>query len=356
MFRGMYISTTSMINNQRKMDTISNNLANVNTTGFKKDGVISESFPEMLLSKINDEVDHGRRPYQGIEVNRDGEVFNLEAKGGFFKVETPAGEGYGKSLKFIVDEQGYLKTYYKDKRDDLKTDGENYVLGKQGRIQIQNGDIDIDNNGNVISNGEIIDNLVTIPKANVIGTMGNGVRTDRVYTNFTQGNIMKTGNDLDFALNGDGFFKIQSNNGERYTRDGSFKINNQGLLVTGDGSRVLGENGPIYLEGNKFSVNKSGDIIVDGEIIDRLDIVTLQNEEDLRKEGDNKYRLLDGIAPEENQFQGEVMSGYLEGSNVSSIKEMVKMISTMRNYESGQRVVKSYDDILGKAVNEIGRQ
>lgn len=356
MFRGMYISTTSLINNQNKMDTISNNLANVNTAGYKKDGILTESFPELLLSRINDnKIDNNHKPFDGVELEQDGEVYSLKADGAYFKVDTPAGVGYGSELKFIIDEEGYLKTHYKDKNDNLKTDGENYVLGRNGRIQVPNGNLQIDEDGNILAAGQVIDSLVTIPKPNVIGTMGNGVRTDRVFTNFIQGNMIETGNNLDVAINGDGFFKVQTENGTRYTRDGSFKLDSNGTLVTNEGHTVVGTNGPINIGQNKFIIDEQGNIVVNGQRTNSLDIITINNEEYLRKEGSNLYTMAEGTTAEEGAFTGEILSGYIEGSNVEAIREMVDMISTMRNYESNQKVVKAYDDILGKAVNDIAR-
>lgn len=356
MFRGMYTATTGLINNQRKMDTLSNNLSNVNTSGYKKDGILSESFPELLLSKINDNsINTNHKGFNGVELEQDGEIYSLKSQGAYFKVDTPAGPGYSDEMKFTIDGEGYLKTQYKDRNDNIKTDGENYVLGRNGRIQVPNGNLQIDGNGNILAGGEAVDSLITIPKKNVIGTIGSGVRTDRVFTNFTQGNMMETGNDSDLALNGDGFFKVQTEDGTRYTRDGSFKIDANGTLVTSDGYTVLGGNGDINIGQNEFNIDENGNIFLNGQLGNTLDIVTINNDEYLRKEGNNLYTMAEGTNAEEAAFNGEVLTGYLETSNVDSMKEMVDMISTMRNYESNQKVVQAYDEILGKAVNDIAR-
>lgn len=342
MFRGLYTASTGMINNQHKMDSISNNLSNVNTNGYKKDGVISESFPESLLRRINDSGQAKIRPFKGVEVTRDGEEYLLQTQGGYFKIDTPAGVGYDNKFKFSVTEDGYLKTYYKD-NGQIKSDGENYLLGEKGRIQITGNDIEIDEEGNIFAGGELIDKIVTIANRHGVGTIGNGVRTDRIFTNFTQGNIRKTDNELDIALNGDGFFKIQTEDGIRYTRDGSFKVNNQGILVTNEGYKVMGVNGDINIGNNTL------------DFTNNLDLVEIDNPEFLRKQGDNLYKILEGQTAEEAAFTGEVFSGYLEESNVETIKEMVEMISTMRNYEANQKNIQAYDGVLEKAVNEIGR-
>ncbi|MBS4536426.1 flagellar hook-basal body complex protein [Clostridium sp. D2Q-14] len=356
MFRGMYTATTGLLNNQRKMEALSNNLSNVNTTGYKKDGVLSESFPELLLSKINDNsIDTSNKVFNGIELQQDGDVYSLKADGAYFKVDTPAGPGYSDELRFTIDEDGYLKTQYRDRDDNIKTDGENYVLGRNGRLQVTNGNLQVDEDGNILAGGQVVDSLVTIPKRNVIGTAGFGIRTDRVFTNFTQGNLIDTGNDLDLALNGDGFFKIQTEDGIKYTRDGSFKINAEGTLVTSEGYPVLGQNGAINIGQNEFFIDENGNVFIEGQLRNTLDIVTINNDEYLRKLGDNFYIMAEGIDAEEAPFEGEVLTGYLETSNVNSVEEMVNMISTMRNYESNQKVVQSYDEILGKAVNDIAK-
>lgn len=356
MNRGLYTSATSLLINQKRMDTISNNLANINTIGFKKDVLISESFPEVLLSKINDTIDmdnHGQ--FKGVKVEKDGGVYKLNINSGYFKILTPLGISHTREMRFTIDEEGYLKTYYKDGNDAIKTDGGNYVLGRNGKIKVDSKDIEIDSKGNIMSNGKIIDNLIEFPQPNVIGTISSGVRTSRVFINFNQGNIVETGNSLDFALKGDGFFKVYDGEKILYTRDGSFSLNDKGELVTTEGYFVLGKYGSIILEGNDFTINEKGEIIKHGEVIDKLDIVDIKNKEFLRKKGFNLYKIEDNIEPEETPFDGQVLRGYLEGSNVEGIKEMVGMISVLRNYEASQRILKIQDELLGKVVNDIAR-
>ncbi|MGF7057734.1 flagellar hook-basal body complex protein [Brassicibacter mesophilus] len=356
MNNSLYIAASALRTNQQTIDVISNNLANTNTTGYKKDLVISEAFPEVLLSKINDRIDmDNHRPFKGINVEQNEDIFSLSTDSGYFKVKTPAGNGYSRSLQFTVDDNGYLKTFYRTIDDDIKSDGENFVLGKNGPIRVEDKNIEIDAQGNVISNGQIIDNLMIFPPFSVIGTTSGGVRLDRISTDFTEGTTLETGNSLDFALRGDGFFKVQTDNGEMYTRDGSFSLNNRGELVTKEGYFVLGKYGSIVLDDNSFTISSNGDIIKEGQVVDSLDIVQIGNKEYLRKQGNNLYKMLDNVEPEENQFDGQVLRGYLESTNVDTIKEMVNMITALRSYESSQRVIKSQDELLGKVVNELGR-
>ncbi|KNF09701.1 flagellar basal-body rod protein FlgG [Gottschalkia purinilytica] len=357
----LYTAATSMLLNEKLSDIISNNLANVNTTGFKRDIGLAESFPEILLSKINDRYDfENHQPFTGVrqeEVTADG-VYSISINSGYFRVGTPAGISHNRELKFIIDQDGYLKTYYRDLDGNPKSDGENYVLGRDGRaIRVPNrNNFQIAANGNISSNGQVIGNLVTFPAPNVIGTTSGGVRFDRIATDFTDGSYINTGNDLDFAIKGEGFFKVQGRDGNvYYTRDGSFTLNRNGQLVTKDGLQVLGQNGPIVLQGDPFSVAPNGDIIVNGNIVNRLDVVQINNKEYLRKHGDNMYRMAENTQAEEGAFNGEVVNGYIEGSNVNTIKEMVQMIAALRNYESSQKVIKSQDELLEKVVNELGR-
>ncbi|EOD00723.1 flagellar hook-basal body protein [Caldisalinibacter kiritimatiensis] len=356
MLNGLYTSTTSLIVNQKRMDTLSNNLANINTTGYKKDLVIAKSFPEMLLRKINDKTDmKSIKSFKGINVEQEGNKFRMNTQNAFFKVQTKDGVGYTKALEFTIDEEGYLRTFYKDGNGNIKTNGEGYILGKNGKIKVENSNVQIDSNGNVLSNGQVLDNLVALPNPSVIGTTSAGVKLDRVAINFKQGNIKETGNNLDFALRGEGFFKVHTDKGTMYTRDGSFTLNENGELITSEGHFVLGKYGSIIVDGDNFSINKNGEIIKDGQVIDKLDVVRISNKEHLKKQGNNLYKITEGVQAEELEFNGQVLQGYLENSNVDAIKEMTNMITLLRNYEASQKVMRIQDELLGKAVNDIAR-
>ncbi|SHH19677.1 flagellar hook-basal body protein [Tepidibacter thalassicus] len=356
MFRGLYTVTSAMQTNQKKLDVVANNIANANTNGFKKDVVISEAFPEKLISKINGKLPSNPNNKGNLDVKRDGEGFFVTTPKGFFTVDSPMGRSYNRSLKFAVDNQGYLKTYTRDINKGVDTTTGFYVLDSNGnRIQVPDKNIEIDKvNGNILSNGQVIANIIYNPPKNVIGTINGGLRLDRIQTNFSLGQLIPTNNKLDFAIKGEGFFKIQTKSGIRYTRDGSFLINDKGQLVTQDGNYVLGKNGVITLS-EDFKVTSDGKLYVDDSYVDQLDIVNVLNVNALRKEGNNLYKVEDNVNPNEEQFKGELIQGSLEGSNVSSINEMVDMISVLREYESDQKVIKAYDDMLGKAVNEIGK-
>ncbi|OPJ56068.1 flagellar hook-basal body complex protein [Alkalithermobacter paradoxus] len=354
MFRGLYTVTSAMQTNQKKLDVVSNNIANANTNGFKKDVVLTEAFSEKLIMKINGSNNTSVPASSVVDIKRDGEGYYLKTNNSFFTVESRAGKSYSREMRFAVDENGYLKTYSRDINKDIDTTTGYYVLDKTGkRIQV-NGDIDVDQNGNVLVGGAVVANLIYNPPRNVIGTINSGIRLDKIQTNFLSGQMNETQNKLDFAIDGNGFFKVETHNGIRYTRNGAFLINDKSELVTSEGHRVLGLNGPIILN-RDFDINIFGEISIDGQFVDKLDVVNILNVNALRKEGHSLYKMEDGIDAQIGQFDGHILQGFIESSNVNVINEMVQMINILREYESNQKVIRSYDEMLGKAVNEIGK-
>ncbi|NLA52693.1 MAG: flagellar basal-body rod protein FlgF [Alcaligenaceae bacterium] len=249
MTRGLYTAATGMIHQTRRLDTVANNISNINTNGYKKDQVVTRSFSDELLLRL----------------------------------------GKGQT-----------------------------------------------------------------PPSRRIGTINHGVTVDTVVTSYQQGALQQTGQNTHLALNGPGFFAVLTDDGERYTRDGGFMLDSLGRLVTADGWPVSGEMGPIYVGTEDFTVDSLGYIMVDGVYIDRLQIVNFENPQALRKAGHNLF-----INPDpENEivgFEGEVVQGFLEGSNVDAVKEVVEMVTATRNYESNAQVIRMIDDVLDKTVNEIGR-
>jgi flagellar basal-body rod protein FlgF len=170
----------------------------------------------------------------------------------------------------------------------------------------------------------------------VVGTQGTAVQVDRVVTDFTPQPARDTGEPLDFAIVGEGFFPVQTAQGVRYTRNGQFTASPQGELVTPQGDRVLGRGGQPLRVG------------ADGRVDPRqLGVVLLANP---RKAGDS---LVSGT-PGGTGPAGQVRAGALEGSGADPTRSMVDMIESMRAYESGQKVIQTIDDTLGKAVQQVG--
>jgi flagellar basal-body rod protein FlgG len=244
-------------------DVTANNLANVNTAGFKKDTGVVRSFPEMLLHWLGDAS----------------------------KMDNPS------HLPPMV---GYLST------------------------------------------GALLEEV--IPSVHVPGI------------------LQETENPLDVAIIGNAYFVVGAGPGgeERFTRQGNFKLAGDGMLVTNDGHPVLGENGAIYITGTNIEINKTGQIFADGLPVDTLRAVRFVDENGndsragLEKAGNTLFRHPNpqAVVPA-NGFQ--LVQGFLEGSNVSPVEEMVAMIQVMRAYEANQKAVQAHDQTLEKAVNEVGR-
>lgn len=182
--------------------------------------------------------------------------------------------------------------------------------------------------------------------------VGKGLK---VTTDYSQGVINMTGNPLDLAINGDGFFKVQTPNGVRYTRAGNFFRNSQNQLTTADGNLVLGQGGPIVLQGNTIKVGRDGSIMADGEEIGRIAVVTFDNIADLVKEGASLFRTKDAGTAEIIPQNFTVEQGSLEKTNVNSVAEMTEMIDLLRSFEAQQKVVSAIDGIDDQAIRRVGR-
>jgi len=186
-----------------------------------------------------------------------------------------------------------------------------------------------------------------LEQARALQVTGDGFAT-RVYTqtevpgtDFTQGPLKQTGNDLDIAINGDGWIAVQTEDGsEAYTRAGELRLTPFGELTTGSGLPVLGNNGPIALPPfEKMEIGSDGTISIrelgqGPEVISALDRIKLVNPnvQELVKSPDGLFRRLDGEAelPDGNV---RLSSGFVEGSNVNVVDSMVEMITLTRNYE-----------------------
>jgi len=254
MIRGIYTSALGMITNMQRLDVVSQNMANVNTTGFKRDHVVSHEFSDVLISRMND---------PGLRMFRSWPI----------------------------------------------------------------------------------------------GHVNPGVFIDDVFTAFTQGGLQQTGNTLDLALSGQGFFTVSLNGEEYYTRDGAFTMSN-GFMLTQSGARVQGENGDIQLPDGYIVIDEQGRIYVNDEYVDTLKFANFTRDglHSLRKMHDNLYRASEFTPGEDIPFEGLVLQGYLEGSNVNIVQEMVQMITISRSYETNARMITVQDGTLQKAVNEIARR
>ncbi|MBF0378794.1 MAG: flagellar hook-basal body protein [Desulfamplus sp.] len=200
-----------------------------------------------------------------------------------------------------------------------------------------------------------------LANADTVGFKKDVVSFDKIFkaqlnTDFSQGQLKTTDNKLDVALGDEGFFKIATNDGVEYTRDGNFSLNTQGILVNQHGLPVQGENGDITINGQKVEINEAGEIWVDGVLVDTLDVVTFDDLDKLDKKGGDLFVYNGDAAADEKQPERLlVKQGSLEGSNISVVDEMVGMIDHHRMYETYQKMMHSFDEIDGKAVNEVGK-
>ncbi|BDU50225.1 flagellar basal-body rod protein FlgF [Haliovirga abyssi] len=275
MLRGIYTSASGMIAQMERQDTIANNLANVNTTGFKKDQSVIKQFPELML-------------------------------------------------------------YRKDDEKEITNFGETSILTK-------------------------------------IGALGTGASLEGVYTEFSQGSLEKTDNNLDFAISGDGLFAVESKGSVKLTRSGDFALSPEGYLITKNGEKVLGSSGSqlgyIKVSNSNFKITKSGilknakieasnisakNISLDGNSGDSLLLLKVSDNKNLKKIGDNLFDI-SNVKTITQDNSSKMEQGFIEHSNVSSIKEMVEMIEVSRAYETNQKVLTSQDETLGKVVNEVGK-
>jgi flagellar basal-body rod protein FlgF len=169
-----------------------------------------------------------------------------------------------------------------------------------------------------------------------------------------QGVIQRSGNPLDLAIEGEGFFRVKTPEGVRYTRNGNFRLTKEGVLVESNGFPVLSRNGEINLRGNQIAVEEDGTLKVDGAERDKLALITFADLKELKKEGKTLFKL-QGEQEEKEAEGAKVLQGALESSNVNALEEMVQMIDSLRTFEACYKIVQVQDELNAKAVNELGR-
>ncbi|MFZ5808661.1 MAG: flagellar hook-basal body protein [Chloroflexota bacterium] len=191
------------------------------------------------------------------------------------------------------------------------------------------------------------------PALSYIGNLGLGVDTVPEITDYEQGGLRHTGHIYDFAIQGNGFFRVQTPNGERYTRDGRFYRDVDGNLVTLDGYQVLDDGGqPINLPDGELAVSPDGSMTVNGQSMGSLGIASFENPAaELTRDLPNCFAAEAGPTSEE---RGTVAQGYLEMSNANPAQLMTQMVAVTRAYEAAQKMVQTQDELLGKAINSLG--
>lgn len=180
------------------------------------------------------------------------------------------------------------------------------------------------------------------------------LQKENIFVDYSAGPVSQTGNTLDLALDGDGFFTVTTPDGPAYTRQGNFHLSSDGTLVTADGFPVQGQGGDVKIKGGRVEISANGTIMVDGAQAGVLSIVDFEQPYNLVKKGSAALVPSDPqVTPQSAKAQ--VRQGHLEGSNVEPVSEMVQLIETNRYFEACQRVIRGYDDMAAKAANDLGK-
>ena len=210
----------------------------------------------------------------------------------------------------------------------------------------------------------------------LVGKLGTGVEVNEVYTRYEQGPLKQTNNNSDLAINGEGFFMVQTNRGGRLSRSGAFILNKEGLLVTPSGFPLLGENGPIKVNRNNYLVKPNGEVWINRAIgndpekiygkdmnnweepalLDKIQIRKVDRPRHLLKEGESFYTWTpesgDPYLPDPKSHP-EILQGFIEASNVNVVSEMVNMIEVQRMYEMNQKAITTHDNMLGTLISQV---
>jgi len=180
------------------------------------------------------------------------------------------------------------------------------------------------------------------------------------YRDVSQGALQQTGNPLDIAIQGPGYFTVQTAGGERYTRDGKLQTNNLGQLVTVAGDPVLGTGGPIVFQPTDHDITVSADgtvTVVEGvnrtdSIRGKLRIVAFDDPRAAQKEGNNLYTAAAGAAPQPD-LKSTVEQGFIEKSNVSAVAEMSHLVEVTRAYTQIASLLQTQSDMRKNAIEKL---
>jgi flagellar basal body rod protein FlgG len=176
-------------------------------------------------------------------------------------------------------------------------------------------------------------------------------------TNFEEGELKSTGVSTDAAIDGEGFFNVQLPGGTTaYTRAGDFHVNATGQLVTTEGYPVLGNGGPIQLDRTKHqpvSISATGEVS-QGETVKGKVKVTDFNKLSLLTQASGSYFVAANKDLKEQPTTATLRQGYIEGSNVSSVSQMVSLLTAARGFEANQKLIQMEDDRMGHAIADLG--
>jgi flagellar basal-body rod protein FlgF len=247
MIRGLYTAASGMVSQLINQDIVANNIANVNTVGFKRTGASFQSFGNLLLDK---------------------------------------------------------------------------KLGAQSQA---------------------------------VGQLASQNKLYQSSFDWSPGSVQQTGNTLDVAIQGDGFFHVKGDDGQSYyTRNGAFRLSGDGTLVTQDGKTLQSDGGPIQIppEAQAIQIDKSGQVSVNGQPVGRIQLVSFANPQAMQAAGSNLYTTQQ---PEQPADKSTLIQGAIERTNVNVVSELLHNMSGLRAYETLQKTFQAHSDLLKKAVTEVGR-
>lgn len=184
--------------------------------------------------------------------------------------------------------------------------------------------------------------------------LGDAVPVADTQTDRTAGTLKQTESPLDLALGGDGFFVVQTPDGERWTRSGSFRLDEDSRMVDANGNAVLGEDGPILLPPGRVEINGDGRIRVEGKDVARLRLDSGPAGASLTHAGGTLF-LPDPDGQPLPEDERVVRQGYLETSNVNAVGSLVDMIEIQRAYAAVQRSIVTMDQVRGTITNDLGK-
>lgn len=189
----------------------------------------------------------------------------------------------------------------------------------------------------------------------VFDSMMQGYMMQRTETDFSQGQFEQTGGKLDLAISGPGFFQVETREGIRYTRAGSFTLNALGEVMTPDGHRLAGA-GIVPEDAREIIIDTDGRMMADGDEIGRIELFEFEDPKNsLTKAGHNLFALKQGGEPGRPADETTIDQGYLEKANVNAVDTSINMIDTIRTYETFQKIVLTMQEIDSKVINDVGR-
>jgi flagellar basal-body rod protein FlgF len=181
-------------------------------------------------------------------------------------------------------------------------------------------------------------------------------RQTHAYVDFAEGNLEKTGNQFDLAIDGEGFFVLtdQETDESRYTRAGRMSLDTDGMLVSASGRQVGGEAGPIQipLDATTVEIKGDGSIRADGQLVGRVRVVSFEDPTLLTRISGTEF---ESDAAEAIEAPGRVRQGFVEHSNVNPLQAMTGMIEHLRLFEMQQRLLRSTDENLSQSIRSLGR-